>query len=179
MMRYPSCRNCPNCSGLRTADADMFRSMQFRYQSCATGPSCAVVCCRTSRSRIVPAIQARRSQNFAKSRFRRYLAAFFLSLPLKQQPYSETANKMCPPQSDGVMHANGSGDVDKSQFTKIDESADRAHVQAAPQQAAQRAGARAGNGQQQMGGFPRYADFLSNTSNFKVGERMFGRIAGL
>ena len=75
------------------------------------------------------------------------------------------------------MHANGSSEVDRSQFTKIDEHPNGAHAQAAPQQAAQRAGARA-TSQQQMGGFPRYADFLSNTSNFKVSERIAAKRPG-
>lgn len=73
---------------------------------------------------------------------------------------------MCPQSSEGVQHASGDGQVDHSQFTKIDEHAHGAANGARAQRGAQQATASVPNAQK--GGFPRYADFLSNTSNFKV-----------
>lgn len=75
---------------------------------------------------------------------------------------------MCPQSSEGVQHASGDGQVDHSQFTKIDEHAHGAANGARAQRGAQQATASVPNAQK--GGFPRYADFLSNTSNFKIIE---------
>lgn len=69
---------------------------------------------------------------------------------------------MCPPQSNGVIHTNGTNGTDVSAtHVKIDEQP--SHPAADAQSAVQSSRPR----MTQQGPGPRYSDFLSNTSNFK------------